>query len=76
VLVGLANGRQPSIAGKQPRLRPYDERRAEKSCGPKGFRFLALRLHEAAKRLVRLYAATGQPQKAAQWREKLKAGGK
>jgi tetratricopeptide (TPR) repeat protein len=36
-------------------------------------RFPVIRLHEAAGRLVHLYEATGQPQKAAQWREKLKA---
>jgi tetratricopeptide (TPR) repeat protein len=33
----------------------------------------AIRLHEAAERLVRLYDATNQPEKAAAWREKLSA---
>jgi tetratricopeptide (TPR) repeat protein len=66
-------GQQKNAEAEPLLLQGYDGLKRRESQMPKGFRFLAIRLNQAAERLFRLYEATGQPQKAARWREKLKA---
>jgi tetratricopeptide (TPR) repeat protein len=74
MLGGALLGQKKYVEAEPLLLQGYEGLKQHENQIAEGYK--EIRLGEAAERIVRLYEATNQPKKAAQWREKLKAGAK